>query len=167
VVVGWSQTKNSNPHAMMWRVNAEGAVTTTDLGLMPGEAQSMATAVNDSLQVAGFGRTYQMRKMQLSQSAFLWQNGAMQDLRQLLDLGGLLAGRNMEAYGLNNAGLIVGFTVGDATRYPFIAIPLRQGKANERQFNKRPDVASGPAPHPVSQRGHIRQASRLLPRLFA
>ena len=125
VVVGWSQTKASNPHAMMWRVDAQGRVTTTDLGIMPGEAQSIASAVNDSLQVVGYGTTYYMRKMQITQSAFLWQNGVMRDLRDFLDQGALLAGRRMVAFGMNNPGMIIGYAYGDAGQYPFIAVPIR------------------------------------------
>jgi probable HAF family extracellular repeat protein len=125
VVVGWSQTKGGNPHAMMWRADAQGVVTTTDLGILQGEAQSMAAAVNDSLQVAGFARTYQMRKMSLTESAFLWQNGAMKDLRSFVDQGALLADRRVGADGINNQGMIVGWAWDDVSAYPFIAVPIR------------------------------------------
>jgi probable HAF family extracellular repeat protein len=124
VIVGWSQTKGSNPHAMMWRVDAQGAVITTDLGILQGEAQSMAAAVNDSLQIAGFARTYQMRKMSITESAFLWQNSVLSDLRDLVDQGALLEGRNMGATGINNSAMIVGWGNDDSGRYPFIAVPI-------------------------------------------
>ncbi len=125
VVAGWSQTPGGNPHAMMWRVDAQGNVTSTDLGLLQGEARTMAQAINDNLRVAGVARTYYMRKMRITESAFVWQDGVMSDLRDFVDQGALLEGRNLGALGINNAGMLVGWANDDVSRYPFIAVPLR------------------------------------------
>jgi len=100
-------------------------VTSTDLGILQGEAQSMAAAVNDSLQVAGFARTYQMRKMSLTESAFVWENGVMKDLRDFVVQGAQLEGRRVGANGINNQGMIVGWAWDDVSAYPYIAVPIQ------------------------------------------
>ena len=128
-VAGWARTSAGVPHAMLWRVDAQGNVTTTDLGLLKGEAEAYAWAVNDSFQVVGDGRTYHMKQRIITNSSFLWQNGVMSALRSLVDQPALLTGLNNVASDINNQGMIVGYGTTDTgsrfVYYPFIAVPIR------------------------------------------
>lgn len=107
VVVGWSQltpaTDNSSynyaapVHAFVWTGG-----TMTDLGVLPGGVSSDAQAINDIGLIVGSSETtaqglYSYRALH----AVAWTNGTLTDL-------GTIGGPGSIAYGLNNAGVIVG-----------------------------------------------------------
>jgi probable HAF family extracellular repeat protein len=97
----WSDTSN-NYHA--W-VEQRGGAATWNLGSLGGNG-SWVNAVNDAGQAVGAAR-----KASGAAVAFLYSGGVMQDLNSLaqnLPPGVILA----EAYGINNAGQVVGFTNG-------------------------------------------------------
>lgn len=80
--------------------NAFGQVqyTVTDLGTLPGEYGCVATGINDSGQVVGYGYDYGSPYDQ----AFLYSGGSMQNLSTL-------PGSNSStAYAINNSGQVVG-----------------------------------------------------------
>ena len=109
LVAGFSQNGEIDPlipglpedHAVLWR---KGGIL--DLGTLPGGYESQGYAVNSRGQVIGLALNgvpdplsifgYQAR-------AFLWQNGAMQDL-------GTLGGPDAIAFFLNEPGQVTGFS---------------------------------------------------------
>lgn len=101
-VVGVSRLANSTPHAFLW----DGAMQ--DLGALTWD-QSIAYDINDREQVVGVLQTGP------NSHAFVWANGQMRDLNDLipLDSGWVLN----EARAINERGQIVGFgTFGGQTR---------------------------------------------------
>ena len=74
--------------------------TVTDLGTLPGDSYSTATAINGSGQVVGYSYIDEGY-----QHAFLYENG------QMVDLGTLPASHSYpysRAYGINDSGQVVG-----------------------------------------------------------
>jgi probable HAF family extracellular repeat protein len=102
-VVGFSNPPGENPegdfiaHAFLW---TNGAPTAQDLGTLPGDALSEAFAINSEAQVVGvsFGGAN-------GSHAFLWQNGVMTDLNDLVDIAPDVL---MSAQDINDAGQITG-----------------------------------------------------------
>ena len=97
VVVGWSQdTGNSHLLATRWSNDT----TPQSLGTLGG-VMSQAMAVNNTGDVVGWSLTAANEV-----HAFLWQNGTLTDLNDMLPSGsGWVLGT---AYALNNTGVIVG-----------------------------------------------------------
>jgi probable HAF family extracellular repeat protein len=96
VVVGESGNEDQRrSHAVMWD---KGQVV--DLGTLPApfDARSMATAVNDSNQVAGVSYDADGNS-----HAFVWANGVMRDL-------GTLGGTSSYAESINAAGVVAGWS---------------------------------------------------------
>jgi probable HAF family extracellular repeat protein len=76
----------------------------SDLGLSPGDIGAFAWAINDAGEVVG----QQQGAASGINHALLWKDGSVYDLNTLLDSTG--AGWTLEnAYGLNEAGHIVGY----------------------------------------------------------
>ena len=97
-VVGYSAIDPANQHAFLY---SNGVMT--DLGLLPGSVSaSVANAINDLSQVVGYSYFSAIG----SHQAFLWSNGSMTQLDQLPGSLGSVA------YGINNAGQVVGGTQG-------------------------------------------------------
>ena len=102
-VVGFSNPPGENPegdfiaHAFLW---TNGAATAQDLGTLAGDVVSEAFAINSGGQVAGvsFGGAN-------GPHAFLWQNGVMTDLNDLVDIAPDVL---MSAQDINEAGQITG-----------------------------------------------------------
>lgn len=94
-VVGVADTAAGRPHAFLYHIDSGAVTERLDLGFLGGES-SAAYDVNDSRQVVGasFGH------------AFLWENGAMHDLNDLVaDLDGWDL---QSAEAINASGVIVG-----------------------------------------------------------
>lgn len=97
-IVGWSNTPSGNTHAFLW---GNGAMQ--DFGTFGGR-NSAAYGINNAGQAIGFAEIVDNSDPQdpyYYPHAFLWQNGAMQNL-------GTLAGKISYAYGINDAGQVVG-----------------------------------------------------------
>lgn len=110
----------SNFHAFFWSArpyNCNGKVTTgtCDLGTLDGTGRSEALGVNDWGQVVGLSS---------SGHAFLWQNGRMTDLNQLVVPGTTLVLTN--AQDINDRGEITGQATDPSTgaTVAFKAIPV-------------------------------------------
>lgn len=101
-IVGRSTVASNATHAFLFS-----AGIMTDLGILPGGANySEANAINDLGEIVGDGFT------QTADDAFVYYNGKMIDLNTLLppNSGWSLT----QAYGINNAGQIVGWGVDPA-----------------------------------------------------
>jgi probable HAF family extracellular repeat protein len=96
-VVGYSETKdtvNSKTHAVLWKGG-----TPTDLGTLPGGDYSFATAINNRGVVVGYsGRG---ATSSAGTHAAVWADTKVFDLRTL-------GGEFSAAFGINDAGLVVG-----------------------------------------------------------
>jgi len=89
-----------------------------DLGVLPGKDQSIALDVNDLDQVVGYSSSGGTLLR-----AFLWQNGVLYDLNDLVitDLGGATIGA---AIAINNDGwIVVGTTAGRMLLKPVGSAP--------------------------------------------
>jgi probable HAF family extracellular repeat protein len=95
-VVGDSLTDNGGPvHAFLYSNG-----TMKDLGTLAFGTSSVATSINASGQIAGYGDQYLGPLIPLTH-AFLMSGGSMQDI-------GTLGGIASYAYGINNSGQVVG-----------------------------------------------------------
>jgi probable HAF family extracellular repeat protein len=95
-VVGESNTVGAY-HAFLWTAGGTSGVAGNpqmqDLGTVAGLDLSMAQAINDSGQVAGFAQSASDNSFR---DAFYWNGSAIQDL-------GALGGTYTDAFGINNA----------------------------------------------------------------
>ena len=103
-VVGEAKLNSSGSaiHAVRWRVAVPaGTVTSvTDLGVLPGHAESVANGVNGAGQIAGTSDPNSF----LSMSSFIYSNAT-----GMVDLGLGSAGQNARALDLNASGVITGY----------------------------------------------------------
>jgi probable HAF family extracellular repeat protein len=95
-VAGYGDTASGALHAFLWK-RGRGMM---DLGGMPGGGDSIAQAVNNADQIAGWGVVGFQDGFPITH-AFRWSNG------QFLDLG-TLGGRDSFALGINDFGWVVG-----------------------------------------------------------
>lgn len=98
-----------------WSLQADAKYIMKDLGVMPGGTYSVATAINNSGQIVGYGDT--LVGTTLRTRAFLYTNGVM------IDLGTVAGWTWSKAYAVNDAGQIVGEGGPDPEgywRYPFL-----------------------------------------------
>lgn len=111
--VGFSQLPFFGVHAAMWVTAADGKVTVTDLGVLPGAFSngvppiSIAYGLNKKGEVVGYSDSAysQIFSLNSAKHGFLWKNGLMTDL-------GAIAGPefNSSAKGINDYHEIVGAT---------------------------------------------------------
>jgi len=102
-VVGEARLNSSGSaiHAVRWKVAVpQGSVTVTDLGTLPGHAESFANGVNNSGQVTGTSDPNSF----LSIGAFLYS-----DATGMVDLGLGSVGVNAVALDLNASGVVTGY----------------------------------------------------------
>ena len=102
-VVGFADTATGDDHAVLWQ---DGRIR--DLGTLPGFRCSVATAINARGQIVG--RVYNPRPdlpdlLLWPSRAVLWENG------RIKDLGTLLGSTSSRAYGINDCGQVVGWTL--------------------------------------------------------
>ena len=104
-----------NPLAFLW-TRATGIKS---LGKLLGDTSSQALGINSRRQVVGVSSGATNR-------AFLWENGAMQDLNSLVGLG--FPDVLIVAQHINEDGVIVGRAVlhGTSIQVPFVATPVTQ-----------------------------------------
>ncbi|MFI6781467.1 hypothetical protein [Micromonospora sp. NPDC050276] len=90
-VVGWSTVASGARHAVRWR---HGVIT--DLGVLPGDTDSVAVDVNEfgDVAITSFGSDFLAR-------AVLWRDGQLHDL-------GTLGGENSVAIGVNDRRQVLG-----------------------------------------------------------
>jgi probable HAF family extracellular repeat protein len=107
VVVGWAVREGQQGHAFMWD---HGKLQ--DLGLLSGDVNSEAHAINAKGDVVGVSRPQGADEFN---HAVLWRNG------QLIALGTLPGDVGSEAWGVNNRGQVFGESRGlPSTSRPFV-----------------------------------------------
>ncbi len=109
---------NTTTHAFLW-TRERGKML--DLGVLSGDVNSAALGINDGGEMVGasFGAAGPING---NPRAFLWRNGILTDLNDLIPANSPL--HLLTAFGINNAGEIVGFGVtntGDL--HAFLATP--------------------------------------------
>jgi hypothetical protein len=122
-IAGQFRSSQGPYHAILWKADAQGVWHYTDLGVPKIEDYIESRGINDSDQVVGRTILYGAQARIRSYSGWLWQNGVMTDVRTLTDKSAELTGLWMATAGINNAGLMVGWTGGPA--YPWIAVPIQ------------------------------------------
>jgi len=108
VIAGSCSPRRGASHAVLWRLDAQGRATITDLGVVQGMDTS-ANGVNASLQVVGGAASTS------TFTGWFWQNGVMTELSKLLEVDKSL---KTGALGINDLGMFVGDSYG-----AYIAIP--------------------------------------------
>ncbi|MHC4497530.1 MAG: DUF3466 family protein [Planctomycetota bacterium] len=121
-VVGRSSDNRGSQHAVLWDVDELGNVTLTDLGKVKGKQHTYACGINDAGQVVGRGFSYGGRDSSGRYTAFLWENGTMTKLIDLLANSEGIS--DLGALGINESGEIVGTIRGDGYEHAYIALPI-------------------------------------------
>jgi probable HAF family extracellular repeat protein len=116
LIAGWSENGIIDPmtglpegRAVLW--TRDGKII--DLGTLAGGTESLATAINSRGQVVGFSTNdvpdpFSLNGFPTQTRAFLWQNGAMQDLNTL-------GGPDALAAVINERGQVAGFSYTNST----------------------------------------------------
>ena len=144
---------NVTLHAFLFLRNSTGGGTMQDLGTLNDGCQSAALSLNASHVVVGWAQMNigitNIDAFGGLQTAFVWQNGAMQALPSLphsILTRGDAANNASSANGINNAGEIVGWTIqrlttGELT--PRAALWLQGAAANPLELQFQLGSASG------------------------
>ena len=137
---GYSSVASGNNHAFLY---ANGSLR--DLGTLPGDTNSKAAGINDSGQTVGTSTS------DTHSRAFLCQNGTMQDI-------GTLGGKNSVAYGINNAGVAVGWSLAPSVDGRGIPTPfVYSGGMMQNLLALAPDAADweGGSAEAINDQGQI------------
>jgi probable HAF family extracellular repeat protein len=110
----------SDGHAALWT-----STGITDLGTRPKDTGSQAFALNNSSQVQVVG--YSLAASGINWHAVLWQNGNVIDLTKQIGSNSGWA-QLTYAYGVNDAGRIVGQGIGPSGNHAFLLTPTGGGK---------------------------------------
>lgn len=138
-----------------------------DMGTLPGDVLSASLGINDSGMVTGLSldADFNLR-------AFLWQNGQMHDLNQMVRKDSPLA--LVLAVSINASGSIVGLAArkSDGDMRAYLALPLSKLSANERQALAGPEDAvatelSDTARNIIRERVRSGNMGRFVPRMPA
>ena len=128
-VVGWATAENGFAHAFLYRSatpTARGANRLIDLGVLSGYFSSFAYSINIKRQVVGC-------LPNTCSTAFLWENGQMSDLNDLIPPNSSL--HLGVAFNINDSGWIVGLglpprcTNYDMCGHGFLLIPTEAQRA--------------------------------------
>jgi len=105
---------------VLWQNDA--AHTPVDIGTLPGDTASVAQGVNSIGQVVGISLTGTYPTLS-GQRAFVWQNGAIQDLASLVDpADGFWTVDAVVA--INNAGQIVAMGTANGRSASLLLTPI-------------------------------------------
>ena len=115
-VVGRSLVTGSTERAFLW----EQGTGMTDLGAL-GLNHSRATDINQRGQIVGYASTFAGFPTFSIAAAFLWQNGTMYDLNDLVDSD--TGWELLAAEGINNRGAITGYGRIDGQTRAFLLTP--------------------------------------------
>lgn len=114
-VVGWADTSDKTKHAVLW----QGGVI-KDLGLLQNNA-TQATSINNLGTVVGYSTVISEYSKEVSVHGFVWKNGNMRDLNQLLPAN---SGWEINsASAINNRGQIVGQGTFNGEKKPYLLTP--------------------------------------------
>jgi probable HAF family extracellular repeat protein len=126
LVVGYSQIPSGETHAFLY----DGSMH--DLGSFD-DGRTLAYAINKRGQVVG------QWIIQNRQGAFLYQEGALYDLKVLLDSSGDEWTQLMEAAGINDSGQIVGSGAKADGVHAFRLDPISEHEKRHRRSHERDD----------------------------
>lgn len=115
-VVGRSLVTGSTERAFLWTQDAG----MTDLGAL-GLNHSRATDVNQRGQVVGYASTFAGFPTFSAAAGFLWENGTMHDLNDLIDAD--TGWELLAAEGINSRGAITGYGRIDGQTRAFLLVP--------------------------------------------
>jgi probable HAF family extracellular repeat protein len=126
LIAGWSENGLIDPmtglpegRAVLWPKDRQ----IIDLGTVTGGTESLATSINSRSQVVGFSNndvpdSFSLVGFPTQTRAFLWQNGAIQDL-------GTLGGPDALPNDINERGQIAGISYTNSTPNPITGIPTQ------------------------------------------
>ena len=128
---GYSRTPSG-----AYRAYVSDGITATDLGTLPGYAHSAAERMNNAGTVIGFAfngdaedTTYPYFFPSTTQRAFVWRNGVLHDLNNLIPPGSGWTSLNA-ALDINELGQITGYGVLAGRNRAFRLSPVRPGDLN-------------------------------------
>jgi probable HAF family extracellular repeat protein len=117
---GESNSQDSNIRAVLWQNDP--AHTPVDVGMLPGDTASVAQGVNSIGQVVGISLAGTFPTFS-GQRAFLWQDGAIQDVASLIDpADGFWTVDSVVA--INNAGQIVAVGTANGRSASILLTPI-------------------------------------------
>jgi probable HAF family extracellular repeat protein len=136
-------------HAVLWENGAS-----HDLGTLPGDTVSAAIAINNLGQITGVSNDNNGNL-----HAFLWQNGVMMDMNDLIPQPSPLY--LLHGFGINNLGQVVGFAWDFNQREVrgFVATPVSTGAAGMAASATSPDSAHPALALPDNAKKQIKQWS--------
>src|SRR5262245_1161995 len=142
-VVGWADTSQLNSsganiyHASKWE-QVSGNWSITDLGTLAVtnlQANSQATAINLQGQVVGWSDTDIVNSGGgYVQHLFLWQNGTITDLNNLMPIGWTLSAGKGIPNGINDSGQITGAATLNGVTYAVLLTPSGSSGYNLTQL---------------------------------